>query len=543
MPSVSAEPASPVDVKALAEVVRGIRSAWRDKDYAQTLIQSRTLLEYEPGNTYGLIHLARAAAHTGDWADVVSAGGALVRESPRDAFNAARKLCHAGHTLEAATIFADLDIGGDWFDAEVADLAWREAVALLKAAQAAERTGDVGLAKVLLVAGARIAPRSQTLFTEVRRFAFEAKNAAKDLDRDEDPLAYIDAWRELLWLDPSNILAATKIASAHERLNAGDAVDAWLNALAIEPDHERANERLRRLAIRNDLEDRAIQGLLRRGRRGNDDPLVRELEESRDRKAREAEENASIARRREALARANAVDRDAEPRRYLAAWKDVLALDPTHMAAARKVASVAQSLGEHSEHVEALIALLEITPDEAPLRERLVSAAQRAGMEQRALEYLAHHGLESLSAERVEGLRKRVFNACKRAVSASDFNLALTNFRTLALVSGAHESIEPLRLSLAKKAASSAREAEKLGDLAVAVPLAEQVLEIVPDHPVALRIVARDLLRQKRFSRVIELCQPRMKPGAEYEAVQKLVERATEKLAAQRWADAPERAL
>jgi hypothetical protein len=34
-----------------------------------------------------------------------------------------------------------------------------------------------------------------------------------------------------------------------------------------------------------------------------------------------------------------------------------------------------------------------------------------------------------------------------------------------------------------------------------------------------------------------------MKPGAEYEAVQKLVERATEKLAAQRWADAPERAL
>lgn len=529
--SASVEPVSSVDTKAMAEFVRGAKSAWNARDYVSTVSQSRKILEWEPDNTVGLVYLARAAAFTEDWADVISAGEALVEQSPRDAFNAARKLNQAGQTLQAAKIFAALDVDDDWFDAETTQLAWKEAVVLLRAGEAAERDGDLGLAKALWVAGAHIAPRSQLLISRVSELAAEAKRVANNLDREEEPLAYITAWREVLWLDPSSMLAATKLAWIHERLNAQDATDAWVKVLSIEPDNEQANARLQRVTLRNNLEDRAIQGLIELGRDENDDPLIRELQASRDSKARETHDKALKARRRESLLRANAVDRDAEPQQFLAAWKEVLAADPEHVSAARKIVSIARALGDYPELVEGQIALLEFTPDDAALRERLLAAAPRAGKEQRALECLARIGLEHLPADKIDGLRKRVAAACKRALSDADFELALTNFRTLILAGGDHPSIEPLQLALVKKCVSSAREAEKEGDLTVAVPLAEQILEIVPDHPVALKIVARELLRQRRFSDLVEFCGPRVKSGPEYESVQHLIERATEKLA------------
>jgi hypothetical protein len=531
MASASVEPATGADTKPIGAVVRSIRTAWSNKDYTLAVSESRALLEREPANTYGLIYLARAAAYTGDWADVVIAGAALVRESPRDAFNAARKLSHEGRTLEAARIFADLDVGGDWFDAELAEMASKEAVSLLKAGQNAERNGDPGLAKTCWVAGARIAPRSLALLSHVSQLASEAKKAAHDLDRDSDPLAYIDAWREVLWLEPSNVLAATKLAWACERLDPETATDAWLKVLAIAPDFERAEERLRHLAARNDLEDRAIRGLVELGRDESADPLILALVEGRELKARESRESAAKTGRRDALARAGAIDREADPRQYLAAWKAVLALDPTHQGAARKIVSVARELGDYPELVEALIALLEIAPGDAAVQERLAGAAQRAGKEQRALEYLARHGLAELPAEKLQSLRKRVLNGCKRALADSAFDLALTHFRTLELAGADDPSLEALRSSLVRKAASGAREAEKQGELRVAVSLADQVLEIVPDHPVALRIVARDLLRQRRYADVVALCGPRMSADPEYESVRKLVERASEKLA------------
>src|SRR5580700_7699753 len=222
MMSASVEPVSSVDAKAMAEFVRSAKSAWSARDYESTVSESRKILEWEPDNTLGLVYLARAAAFTADWADVISAGEALVEQSPRDAFNAARRLNQAGRALEAAKIFSALDVDDDWFDQEAIQLAWREAVALLRTGEAAERDGDLGLAKILLVAGAHIAPQSQLLVSRVSQLASDAKRAANNLDRDADPSAFIAAWREVLWLDPSSILAATKLAWIHERLNPQD---------------------------------------------------------------------------------------------------------------------------------------------------------------------------------------------------------------------------------------------------------------------------------------------------------------------------------
>jgi tetratricopeptide (TPR) repeat protein len=301
-----------------------------------------------------------------------------------------------------------------------------------------------------------------------------------------------------------------------------DAVDAWVKVLAVDPDYEAAKAKLRDLVKRHGLEDHAIRALIDQGRDEHHDPLVLELANNRDAKARGAREKLV----RDALQRAQAADRDGDTPQALGAWKEVLALDPKHLAGARRIVAIARQLNDHSALVEGLTAALEIKPGNTDLAQRLAAAALRAGQEQPVLEYLSRQGLADLSLKQMDGLHRRVLNACKTALKAADFDQALSCFRTLELADGKHPALEPLRPVLADKAASNAKGAEKQGNLAVAVPLAEQVLQIVPDQPVALLVVARDLWRHKRFSDIVKLCKPRVKTGPEYASVQKLLERA-----------------
>jgi len=526
------EPTTSVDMKEIGQSVNAIKSAWNEKDYERVARECRKLLEHEPENVYGLIYLARSATYTGDWTDVVHAGWALTRRSPRDAFNAARKLNQAGQVREAARIYSNIEIRPDWFDAKVADMAWKEGISLLKSGQAAANENDIESAKIIWMAGVRIAPRSQLLRDRVSEFALEAKNLARKKELEKDPAAYIKAWREVLWFNPTDVIAASKIARAFERDNERDAITAWLKVLAIEPTHEMANERLRKLVARSDLEDHAIRAMVELGWDETTDSLIREFAEARDSKARATLEKILKARRREAINRARSVDREVDPRAYLEAWKSVLVLNPEELGAARKVISSANGLQDYSELVEGLIAHLEITPGDTVLGVRLASAALRAGQEERALEYLARHGMADLSLRQVAGLQKRVLRACKNAMRALDFDHALSCFHALELADAKDPAVEDLRPIVAKRAASNAKEAEKQGNLVAAVPLAEKVLQIVPDQPIALTIVARDLWRHRRFGDLVELCTPRVKPGPEYASVQKLLDQSAAKMAA-----------
>jgi tetratricopeptide (TPR) repeat protein len=519
-------------IKEPGHSISAIKSAWNEKAYEQVASQCRKVLEDDAGNVHGLIYLSRAAAYTGDWPDVAQAGAALTRQSPRDAFNAARKLNRAGRALEAAKIFSNVDIRPDWFDATMADLAWKEGISLLKAGQAAVDDNDVESAKILWVAGAHIAPRSQLLKDRVTDLALEVRAMARRQDLATDPNAYLKAWKEVLRFNPLDTLAATKVARACERGDEKEAVTAWLKVLAIEPDHEVANERLRKFVGRYDLEDHAIHALVGVGRDGNTDPLILEFAESRDEKARVELEKVTKMRLREALNRARSVGREEEPRLYLEVWKKVLVLNPSDIGAARKIISSATALADYSALVDGLIAHLEITPGDPVLGQRLAKAALNAGQEERALEYLARHGLADFSVYQIESLQRRVNQACKNAMKAFEFDHAFRCFHALELADDKDPVVETLRLVLAKKAASQAKEADRQGDLGVAVPLAEKVLRIAPDQPAALTIVARDLLRHRRFGELVALCGPRVKPCPEYASLQKLLDKAAMKLAA-----------
>ena len=518
-------------MKDLGQSVNEIKAAWNEKDYARVANQCRKLLEYEPENLYGLIYLGRAAANIEDWLEVEMAGSALVRRSPRDAFNAARMLNRAGLAVEAARIFANIDIRPDWFDEKIVELAWKEGISLLNAGRAAMERGDEESAKLLWTAGSRIAPRSQLLRDRVSQLALEAKEAARKQNLSSDPAAYMKAWRDVLRFSPSDAIAATKIARACERDPDMDAIAAWLNLLAIDPANEVANERVRKLVDRDDREDHAIRCLVEMGRDETTDPLIHEFAENRDGKARVTLEKVMKFRLKEALTRARAVDAATAPRQHLEAWKNVLILNPRDLGTAKKVIGGAKRLGDNSELVEGLIAHLEITPGDPILAQKLSSAAMRAGREERALEYLASRGMADLSVRQIAGLQKRVLQACKNATRALDFNHALSCFHALELADDKNPALDPLRATLAHRAASNAKAAEKQGNLGEALPLAEKVLRIVPDQPTALTIVARDLWRHRRFADVVALCESRVKPGPEYASARKLLDQATAKMA------------
>ena len=509
--------------RRVSRALQDLDAAWEAEDYAGVVRRSRDLIELEPGNVRGFIYLARAGALVGDWADVARAGGVLTRESPRDAFLAAGKLNRAGRALEAAKIFVDLRLRDGWFDDEARSMARKDARLLQRAGMAASENGDAEAERVIWVAGARLAPQSHFLTTRARQLLVALKHTLAALDLEADPATYIGIYQEMLWFDPSNKLAAARLARALDRSNEKEAIDAWLKVLAVEPDHREANIQVRRLAARRGLEHHLIQGLAGLGWDADHHPMLRELIEQRDARTRAARDE----QLRQALRHAGQAQRDSEPEAYLEAWKDVLALDPTHLGAAKRVIGAAAQAGDYPALVDALLIHLQILPGDALLSERLAAAALRAGQEQRVLDYLARSGPpDLLSKGRLEGLRSRVFAACRSALNASDLSLALTHFRTLALVDDQHASLEPLALALANGLAASASEAERREDFAEVVLLAEQALALVSDHPVALTLMARDFWRQERFGELMAYCQPRVKDGRAYEAVQTMLERA-----------------
>jgi tetratricopeptide (TPR) repeat protein len=518
--------------KTASDLVQDLKAAWKDKDYARTIDLGRALLKLEPQNTLGSIYLCRAAAESDLWSETASTALAIVQSSPVDAFRAARKLADAGHLQEASQIFCALDYNEDWFDAPMADRAWKQGITMLKLGDEAMTEGDAELAKAAWIAGTRLAPRSRILSSRVRELAENAKEEARQVDREQNPAAYIEAWNDVLRLDPTNLSAANKVALALGRgPDKAATLDAWLKVLEIDPANEKAIEKVRDLAGRENLEDRVIHALRALGR-DETDPLIRDLVVERDQRAAKAQELALKSQLKIALLRARAVNRETEPERFLSAWREVIVLDPKHGLAARKVVSIARQLGDDAALVEGLVVLVEIDPGDAENVARLISAGLNRHQEQKTLDCLAALGQADLSEPKIEKLFTRVHRMCKDALRAGDFTHALSYFQTLERVNGEHPLLEPLRPDLARRAATSAKTAEREGNLAGAVQLAEAVLAIDPNLPAAIGVVARDMLRGKRFRDVIALCTPKIQPHEEWDPIRKVVEKAAMKLPA-----------
>ena len=520
--SASSDTVAGLDNVEVLAAVREIQASWKNQDYAVAAGQSRALLERDPGNIYALSYLTRCAIYTHDWTRVAQSAALLARRRPLEAFVAARKLSGAGHKLAAAKIFAMIDFEGDWMDEKVTELAYREGLMLLRAGEAAAAADDALSSRILWVAAARLAPRSQRALVRRNRAVLDAKKVATAYDLNQDAEGYIKAWRDVLWCKPGDIFILTRIARASESVSLEAAIDGWIEILAVHPGHDAATAKIRALTARNKLEEHAVRGLVNAAGYALDDPFVVEL--SKYRQAKEGE-----ARQRQAqvaLQRAKAADKEQDAEESLNAWKQVLALDPANLAAARKVIALARQLGDRASVVDGLSAIFEIKGKDEDLALRLAAAALRAGQEQRVLEQLSRLDMADLSIQHIAGLHTRVLSVCRAAIKAGDFEKAMSAFRVLELADSANPAVQLLRVAIANTAAANAKIAEKKGDLVAAVSLAEQVLQIVPDQPTALTVVARDLWRQKRFSDLVDFCQPRIKSGPEYAGIQRLLGRA-----------------
>ena len=163
---------------------------------------------------------------------------------------------------------------------------------------------------------------------------------------------------------------------------------------------------------------------------------------------------------RESVLTALGLDPAADAKRYLEAWREVLALSSARSngakRAAKKVVSVAAQMGDHAAVVDGLIALLEITPQDRETRERLASAALAARQAQRALDCLANHGPVDLRAPRLAALHESVCLGCEDAVRTGDADRARSLFRSLERAGDKHPRVEALRPALAEKTIAGA---------------------------------------------------------------------------------------
>ena len=160
---------------------------------------------------------------------------------------------------------------------------------------------------------------------------------------------------------------------------------------------------------------------------------------------------------RQSVMFALSLDVEADPRRYLEAWKQVLTLDPSRSnaakRAAKRVVSTAQLLGDQSELVHGLAALLAITPEDEKAKVRLASTALGARQEHVGLDCLARLGLADLTVAGIDRLHERVCEDCEDAVRAGDDDLALRLFESLQQVDDKHPRLEALRPSVIGKSA------------------------------------------------------------------------------------------
>ena len=483
--------------------VRDVKAAWSRQEPQKVVDLCQRILAQNGNNETAWLYLARASVLVKDWEAASAAGKALAASHPREAFVVARRLNHNARERQAAEIFAVLDIRPDLFDATLSSFAWQEAASLLAYGEKVFASGDYNAATQIWQAGWRIAPGNLQLRQRMVERILAVRAQAKRTKVVPDPLAYAKAWKAVLDLCPHDVIAAEKVARGYEHIEEKAAILPWIDVLAIDTSHAKARERIRKIADQRNLENHAIDLLVKAGLGKEQADLIATLIEIRD-----AKHDAWVRReRRERIRLAREVDRVSNPEGYLLAWKHVLAICPADHGAARKIISVAKPLGKFQELVDHAIIYLGIMPGDPAIARALASAALKAGDEVRALEFLAREGLADLAVQSIMRLHQRVHQDCRRAIQKEDYDRALDCIGALHRADEEHEYVVALRKIVLHEAASLAKIANKAQDFDRSIGLARKILEIRPDEPVALSIVAGDLIRRNRPEEVIALCQ------------------------------------
>ena len=518
------------DMKELGKAINAIKIAWSERDYATVDIQSRMLLHYEPENVYGLLYLARSAHHLKEYEAAAATGRKLVNRSPREAFAVASRLNRAQRHMAAARIFAELNLGADWVDDKISARKKGEALRLERAGAQALARNEPDIAKICWVASLRLEPENSPLQSRVNQMAKGARKLALEQNLNVDRAGYINAWNDVLWFNPRDVLALARLARAYEGNRLEDSIKMLLQILTIDASREKVGARVRKLVERNDLEQHAIRCLVELGHNQATMPLIQEFMEKREAKNLRIFKKEMRNALRQAMAHARAIDGDGDLRAKLDAWKGVLVLDPGNLVATRKVIRIARNLNDDSELLEALIAHLEIVPGEEVIARRLAKAALSCRREERALEYLARCGMASMDEPYVLRLRERVLDTYHKVMRGGELEQALKCFHALELMNCEDPVLEVIRPALANRAAACAKAEAKEDNLGAAISLAEEVLGLDPSHASALTIVCRNLWRHKRYTDIIETCRMHIKPGPRYKSLHRLLLRAEQQI-------------
>ncbi|WP_448951196.1 hypothetical protein [Labrys neptuniae] len=226
----------------------------------------------------------------------------------------------------------------------------------------------------------------------------------------------------------------------------------------------------------------------------------------------------AVLRKRAAALRADVVEKakradlDQDPAGFIAAWDQVLSVDPRHPTAIKRLATAAERGGVPERALELWARLLEVDPTDQVAAKRLARAAGQAELEHVGLATLYHAGLAAPDVDYVARLVQRVRRAGKLALRGGEAREAALHLALLAKVGQDDDELQLLRRKVAailSKELSAHRREKRPAE---AAETAHLLLQIDQENVPALTAVAHHLYQTHAFTdsanyyqRVIEL--------------------------------------
>lgn len=263
------------DVK---ELIGALKKRWDVGDMKGVVSFADRALSLSPKDLVAQKYRLRAASANQNWPVVADSALALVEQLPQQAFEAARKLVRIGDVRGAMEIFLALRAGRGAEIAEFEDAADQMGLALLKLGSEANLEGDTATARLYWCGGTQIAPRNSVLREKLAVLQAAALKKARAEDWDVNPAGYVEAWKDVLALDPNSVMAAKKVATAADKQD--DFVgsfEAWCRVLNLEPANPLAPARLSRSALQAGREFAALSVLSKFGLDDPQDPQIAKL--------------------------------------------------------------------------------------------------------------------------------------------------------------------------------------------------------------------------------------------------------------------------
>jgi len=212
------------------------------------------------------------------------------------------------------------------------------------------------------------------------------------------------------------------------------------------------------------------------------------------------------------IAHARTFDPSSNPTAFVAAWEDVLSIDPNNGAALKYLAIAAEQRLDYTGAIFFWSRKLELDRADAVAAKRMARAAMRAGLENEALGCLHRNDLISLDIDHVAQLARRTYRAAKFALRSADVHQAAMLLVLLLRIEYMEDDLPKLFKRVSSMLSRELDTQRREKRVAEAAETADLLLKLEPENLKALVALGHHAYQSQAFavavdfySRLVEL--------------------------------------